>query len=83
MKISEGYKANFETLRQAFANGDVALLDCMSTITNKPVAVICAVNRDGKNFELVPVAKLFDVNPYEELLPPNPDGGYFSQEDSE
>lgn len=61
-------KANFETLRRAVMNGDAALVRC--TMKGKPVAVVCAVNRPGDEFEMAPIAMLFTGNPYEILIPP-------------
>jgi hypothetical protein len=68
--IAKGYKANFETLCRAIENGDVCLMECNDAVTGKPVMVVCAVQRDGDSFEMMPLAKLFDGNPYEELIPP-------------
>lgn len=70
MAIPEGYKANFSTLKQAFANDDVVLMECSDVVTGKPVYTICAVGKDGDQFVFAPFAKMFDGNPYEELNPP-------------
>lgn len=67
--ISKGHKSNFETLKKAAANGDLALMECHCSSTGKPVMVVCAVNRFQDEFEFVPVARLFDGNPYEEVIP--------------
>lgn len=74
------HKPNFETLQEAFANGDVALMECQLKATDQPVAVIVAVNRDGDEFSFVPLAMMFNGNPYEQLNPPNPDGGFHNEE---
>jgi len=68
--IPEGYKNNFETLKRAADHGDLCLMECRSTATGEPVMVICAVNRVRDEYAFVPIAKLFDGNPYEEVLPP-------------
>jgi hypothetical protein len=82
MPLLDGHKLNFETLQQAFASGDVALMECQSASTGETVAVVCAANRDPDGqIEFVPFATLFNGNPYEALNPPNPDGGFFSQEE--
>lgn len=70
MAILEGHKANLHTLFMAHENGDIALMECTDKATGKPVIVICAVNRDGGDVIMAPLAKLFDGNPYEELDPP-------------
>ncbi len=83
MPLAEGYKQNFDTLRRAFFAGDVALMECQLAATGEPVAVICAANRqaDG-DIEFTPFAMMFQGNPYEMLHPPNPDGGFFTQEET-
>ena len=72
MAIAKGYKANFETLLKAMANGDALLMECKDAKTGKPVVVVCACYQDDKTEEIVtvPLAKLFEGNPYEELIPP-------------
>jgi hypothetical protein len=71
MALLPGYKANFETLQRASDVGDLALMECTDKATGLPVAVVCAVNRVNGEFEFAPLAKLFDGNPYDELLPPD------------
>lgn len=71
MAIAEGYKANFQTLNRAFLNEQVCLMECTDKITKAKVNVICAVNEVEGEYEMVPIAKLFDGNPYDELDPPN------------
>ena len=82
MSLSVGQKRNFNTLRRAFRTGDAALVECHSAASGETTAVICAVNRlpDGQ-FEFVLVATMFSGNPYEAVNPPNPDGGFYSQEE--
>lgn len=73
MRLSDGDKANFETLRQAFQQGDVALLECQLAATGEPTAVICAVNRGAdQSLAFVPIAQLFADDPYTLLTPPQP-----------
>ena len=83
MPLSTGYKQNFDMLQKAFAAGDVALMECQLAATGEPVAVICAANRqvDG-DVEFAPFAMMFQGNPYEMLNPPNPGGGFQSQEET-
>jgi hypothetical protein len=68
--IPQPYRDNFNTLNQAFDAGDACLLECRERTTGRPVYVICAVNRRGPDYELVPFAQLFDDNPYALLAPP-------------
>ena len=84
MSLSIGDKRNFDTLRRAFEAGDVALMECQLTATGEPVAVLCAANRhDDGSVEFAPFAMMFHGNPYEMLNPPNPDGGFYCQEENE
>ena len=64
MAIPKGHKQNFQTLVDAFNNGDVALMECELAATKEIVAVICAANRlpDGE-IQFAPFAMLFNGNP--------------------
>lgn len=83
--IEDGYKHNFGLLIQAVKNGDVCLVECKDVKTGIPVVTVCAVqtisseaagkdgdlrSRDDDELQVVPLAKLFDGDPYEELIPP-------------
>ena len=82
MPLSVGDKANFETLREAMLNGDVALLECQLISTGQPAAVICAVNRESEqSLTFVPIARLFAGDPYALLNPPHPDQLGFASQD--
>jgi hypothetical protein len=70
--ISEGHKADFEMLKKAFKYKDVCLVECTDATTKKPVVVLAATQRGGDgSITMVPFAKFFDGNPYEELIPPH------------
>ena len=45
MALLPGHRTNFQTLQDAFAAGDVALMECQLAETGEEVAVICAANR--------------------------------------
>lgn len=68
--IPPGHKENFATLRRAFAESNVALMQCNNKKTGEPVYVICVMNRRRSETEFVPIAKFFDGNPYNEVTPP-------------
>lgn len=81
MPLSEGEKANFETLRAAFEQGDVALLECQLVRTGESTAVICAVNREpDQSLAFVPIAQLFAGDPYTQLNPRHPVHSGFANE---
>lgn len=73
MVIPKGHKINFETLKEAFKNGDVALLSCTDNTTGEQVSAICALNRSSetKEVEFVPFAIMKLAAPYDYLTPVN------------
>jgi hypothetical protein len=65
---------NFETLKQAFKNEDVGLMECEVDVDQlfkkgDRVAVICAVQKDPvtRMTEFTPFAVMFNGNPFELL----------------
>jgi uncharacterized DUF497 family protein len=69
--IVQKHSANFETLKRAFLNDQVCLMDCIEKATGEHVAVICTAQpAPGNEIEFVPFAKFFNGNPYEMLLNP-------------
>ena len=82
MPLSAGQKRNFNTLRRAFRAGDAALMECQVAATGETAAVICAANRlPDASVEFIPFAMLFPGNPYQAVNPPDPNGGFYSQEE--
>jgi hypothetical protein len=73
MTIAKGYQQNLATLARAIISGDAGLMECTDAETDKPVVIICAFQHDPYTQEVttVPLAKMFDGNPYEQLIPPN------------
>lgn len=70
MAIHKGHRANFETLRRACLDEHLTLMECVDKATGKPVMTLCAVEEFGGEFLFTPFAKMFDGNPYEELVAP-------------
>ena len=82
MSIATEHRDNFDTLRKAFIAGEAALLECQLVATGQVVPVVCAVNHLPKReVEFVPLAMLFHDNPYQLVNPPNPDGGFHTQQE--
>ena len=74
MAIPGAIKNNFQTLEQAFRNGDIALLECRNRADGEPAYAICAINviRESgaePEIEMVPVGLMFSSDPYEILIP--------------
>lgn len=70
LELNKADLHNYETLLRAVKEGQIALLSCEEKDTGRKVPTICAVNFDGEDYEFVPLARLFDSNPYEILNPP-------------
>ena len=82
MPLTIGHKTNFDTLQQAFAAGDVALMECQLASTGEVVPVICAAIRlENGEIEFVPFAMMFNDDPYRLVNPPKPEGGFWRQEE--
>lgn len=70
-KILKGFETNFETLIKAVKNNDVALVSLKEITTGEYRVVLCAMQRnDDKTITPVPLAQLFESNPYEIFEPP-------------
>ncbi len=84
-RLSIGHKANFDMLKKACENGDLALMDCQISETGESVAVICLVNRPDKSsdyYEILPIAMMFNGDPFDILNPPNMDEDGYAFPDS-
>ena len=81
--IVQKHSANFDTLKRAFASGDVALVECEEIATGEQIAVICTVVFDGTEYQITPFARFFNGNPYELIRPPDPAGGFSPTEAEE
>lgn len=70
MSLLPGHRTNFDTLRQAALNNDLALMDCRHRDTGEPIAVLCAANRLPRGeIGFVPLAMLFNDTPFDLLVP--------------
>ena len=74
MAIPDGVKQNFETLRTAFQNRDVALMECTDKTTGVPIYVVCAVEHEGEEdggdaFVFIPFA-VMDHELIDKVSPP-------------
>jgi hypothetical protein len=73
----DGYKHNYATLAKAIKADDFAMIQCLDVVTKQRVAVVCATYTDEQGqINLVPLAKMFDGNPYELTVFPTAGGTY-------
>ncbi|MEH3038550.1 MAG: DUF6117 family protein [Sphingomonas paucimobilis] len=71
MSIPDHARANFQTLLDAAANGDLALVECHDIASGEARYVICAVGRDGEDYALTPFGHLAEGNPFDLYRPPD------------
>lgn len=74
MAIPEPYRRNFQTLLDAAADGNLALMECSDAASGVPRYVIVAVGRIDGDFTMTPFGHLHDGNPYEAYHPPSDEG---------
>jgi hypothetical protein len=76
--VCQDHAANFDTLKRAFASGDVALVECKRAFDGGVVAMLCTVWKvpETKETMITPFAEMVNGNPFDLYLPPNPDGGF-------
>jgi hypothetical protein len=71
MAIPESYKGVLQNLRTAVHRNELALVECKTADTKEPVIVVAAIAKTVEgDIEILPLAKCFDNNPYDELIPP-------------
>ena len=70
LPIGEADRANFSTLLKATANQDLALVSAIRKKDQKPVALVCAIARDGESYMPVPLAVMIEGNPFEDFEDP-------------
>jgi hypothetical protein len=78
MAIPEPYRRNFQTLLDAAADDNLALMECSDASSGVPRYVIVAVGRVDGDYVMTPFGHLCDSNPYEAYCPP-PDEGSLMQ----
>lgn len=74
MAIPEPYRRNFQTLLNAAADGNLALMECSDVASGVPRYVIVAVGRADGDYVMTPFGHLHDGNPYEDYIPPPGEG---------
>ena len=70
-KLTEGYRENFETLRLACFNHDLALVSGIRKSDQQPVALVCAMQKnDDGTITPIPLAVMCEGNPFEDFEDP-------------
>ena len=69
MAVPAGHRANLETIYRAARNNDLAVMEVSRKGSGDPAHLLVAVARDGDEFNITPLAQLFDDNPFERFVP--------------
>jgi len=69
MAVPDGHRANLETIYRAARNNDLAVMEVNRKGSNEPAHLLVAVARDGDEFNITPLAQLFDDNPFDRFMP--------------
>lgn len=79
---AKAHAANLETIIAAAAANRLILIECKLVSTGEVIAVLATVGGPDPDGQAVitPFAAMFNGNPFEMLQPPNPDGGFFTEE---
>lgn len=80
MALGKHHLKNFETLQNAFRDENIAIMECQRRSDGEIVALLCAINYGGGEAQFVPLAEMVNGNPYELYDPPNPEGGFSTQD---
>lgn len=71
MALNPAHVSNFDTMRLASKNGDLALMECTRKFDGETVAAIAICNRNGDGtVDFVPIAAMLE-DPFNELDPPD------------
>jgi hypothetical protein len=69
--LTEGYTHNFDTLKRAGRNGDLALVSAIRKADQAPVALVWAMQQnDDDTITPVPFAVMCEGNPFEDFEDP-------------
>jgi len=70
-KLDKAYINNFETLKTAHADNNLALVSAIRKSDKKPVALVCAMQKNNDNTVTpIPLAVMCEGNPFEDFEDP-------------
>lgn len=76
MPIPEGHKANLDTIIRAVHDDALVVIEVYHKPSKSVRHAIAAVGFDGHEYTIFPFALLFEGDPCDEVLPPEPGGGF-------
>lgn len=71
LALKESTKTNFQTIREAFSDGNACLMSLQDVKTGEPIPTICAISTrpDGETY-MIPFAIMIEGNPFKMFKPP-------------
>ena len=72
--IADFHKDNFDTLKLAAENEDLALVECQRVSDGETVVMLCAIGYEDGEYGITPFAEMVNGNPFEMYRPPAPGG---------
>lgn len=76
MPIPDFARKNFNTLIRAAKDDRLALMECVDAQTGAARYVLCAVNIQDGEYQMVPFGHLADSNPFDAYIPPDAEEEY-------
>jgi len=70
MAFTEAQKAAFECIKAGVEDKNLCLVECTDDRTGEDVVALCGAIEMGEGRTMfIPVAKMFDGNPFEQITP--------------
>lgn len=70
---AEVLQAALNLIQAAAEENQLCIAICRAAVSQEPVPALCVRWQVGEETRMVPVAKVFDSDPFEQLLPPTDD----------
>lgn len=70
---AEILQAALDLIQSAAEADALCIAICRDAVSQEPVPALCVRWQVGEETRMIPVAKVFDTDPFEQLLPPTDD----------
>ena len=80
IKVCKAHAAKLETLQRAFRDDAVCLIEVQMVETGEVHACLATVTQDGEESIITPFCIFLNGDPYAQLRPPNPEGGFLEED---
>lgn len=76
----QAHAQNLDTIVRAGKADQLMLMEVRVHGTDEVRTALCAASFDGAEYTMTPFALMIDGNPFELLDPPNPEGGFYTDD---